>query len=315
MSQPPLMSLSASLVSVLMAVYNSERYVAQAVESILNQTFQDFELIIIDDGSRDRSLSILQQYADRDPRIRLIHRENQGISRTRNQLLAEATGEFIAVMDSDDVSLPDRLKQQVDFLRQHPEVVCVGGAQEWIDEAGRFLLHRKEVESDAEIQQQMLVGHTCINNPSAMMRRSAVLQVGGYDESLAQAEDLDLFLKLGERGQLANLPNPVLQYRQHCNSISEQRHREHLEQQRIVCERAWQRRGITGLVMETQPWRPVDRPSRHRFMTMYGWWFFNRGQRSAAIDYAIKAIQALPFNPEGWKLLACALIKPLPQPS
>ncbi len=303
------------LISVLMPVYNAQRYVAKAVDSILHQTLGDFELLIVDDGSTDRSLKILQRYAAQDDRIRLISRPNTGYVRALNQMLALAQGEFVARMDADDVALPDRFAKQVAFLQQHPEVVCVGGAQDWIDAAGRFLLHHPEAEANADIQQLALTGQTPINHPSAMMRRSALLQVGGYDESFHPAEDLDLWLKLGEIGQLANLKATVLQYRQHDQSVSERLQDQQTEQRRRACQQAWQRRGITGTFHEAPPWRPVDRASRHQFVTMYGWWFFNAGQRSAALAYSLKAIQTLPWAIEGWKLLACSLLKPLPQPS
>ncbi|MBF2072891.1 MAG: glycosyltransferase [Synechococcales cyanobacterium C42_A2020_086] len=309
-SLPP----SPPTISVLMPVYNAQRYVAQAVESILNQSFGDFEFLIIDDGSTDRSLKILQRYANQDPRIRLISRPNTGYVKALNELLALAQGEFLARMDADDVAMPNRFAQQVKFLRQHPEVLCVGGAQDWIDDAGRFLLHHPEAETDAEIQQLALSGQTPINHPSAMMRRTAVLQVGGYDEALHPSEDLDLWLKLGEIGQLANLPETVLQYRQHDRSVSERLQTLQTEQRRRCCERAWERRGITGSFHESEPWRPIDPPSRLRFMTMYGWWFFHAGKRNAAIIYGLKAIRALPTAVDGWKLLACALLKPMPAP-
>jgi glycosyltransferase involved in cell wall biosynthesis len=304
-------------VSVLMPVYNAERYVAQAVDSILAQTFVDFEFMIIDDGSTDRSLSILQRYAAQDERIRLISRPNTGYVKALNELLSLATGPLIARMDADDIALPDRFAQQVKFLETHPDYVCVGGAQDWIDEAGRFLLHHPEAEEDAEIQHLALIGHTPMNHPSVMVRREALLQIGGYDETLCPSEDLDVWLKLGELGKLANLRETVLQYRQHDQSVSERQQTAQIQKRRECCERAWQRRGVVGQYQfkETEPWRPVDRPSRHRFMAMYGWWFFHRGDRPAAIAYAMKAINALPLHREGWVLLLCALIKPLPQPS
>jgi glycosyltransferase involved in cell wall biosynthesis len=304
------------LISVLMPVYNAERYVAAAVESILDQTFDDFEFLIIDDGSTDRSLKLLQRYASRDPRIQLSSRPNRGFVKTLNELLANATGEFIARMDADDVALPDRFARQIAFLRQYPDVICVGGAQDWIDEAGRFLLHHPEAEQDAEIQQLALIGQTPINHPSTLIRRDALLRVGGYDESMYPSEDLDVWLKLGEIGKLANLQETVLKYRQHDKSISEIQQIEQTQKRQECCENAWKRRGVEGQYQfkETEPWRPVDRPSRHRFMAMYGWWFFNRGERYAAIMYSIKAIRALPLAVEGWKLLVCAIVKRLPEP-
>ncbi len=304
---------SQPAISVLMPVYNAERYVAQAVESILSQTFADFELLITDDGSSDRSLKILQRYAAQDSRIKLTSQPNRGLVKTLNQMLLEARGELIARMDADDISMPDRFARQVEFLRLHPDVVCVGGAYDLIDEVGWVLSHLLLGEDDDEIQRFALAGMTPINHPSAMFRRDTILQVGGYDEAFWPAEDLDLWLKLGEVGKLANLPDTVLQYRQHHQSVSERKQQEQNYQKRRACEAAWKRRGIEGTFTATAPWRPVDPVSRHQFMLQYGWNFFNTGQRRAAIAYGIRSIQALPLSSDGWRLLVCALIKPLPQ--
>ena len=130
------MSSTNPLISVCMAVYNAERYVAEAVESILNQTFGDFEFLILDDGSTDGSLDILRRYAERDPRIRLTSRPNQGLVASLNELVDQARGEFIARMDADDVSLPERFQREVDYLRDHPECVLVGSRVRLIDPDG-----------------------------------------------------------------------------------------------------------------------------------------------------------------------------------
>jgi glycosyltransferase involved in cell wall biosynthesis len=126
---------SEPAISVLMPVYNTERYVAEAVESILAQTFRNFEFLIIDDGSTDRSLSILKRYAERDPRIYLVSRPNTGYVIALNEMLAMARGEFIARIDADDIALPERFEVQVAYLREHPEVVCLGSKVQFIDEA------------------------------------------------------------------------------------------------------------------------------------------------------------------------------------
>ncbi len=296
-----------------MAVYNNARFLPEAIDSILNQTFSDFELLLIDDGSTDRSGEILERYEAADQRIRVTRRENRGVARTRNELIQQAQGELIAVMDGDDVALPDRLQRQLEFMRNHPEVVCVGGAYDWIDEAGRILLHCGVMEQNEDIQALALKGLTPISHPAALIRRSALLQVGSYDETMATVGDLDLFLRLGEVGQLANLKQTMLHYRLHPNSISESKQLRQMADRREACERAWKRRGISGTFEEVPPWRPIDRPSRHEFLLRFGWGFFNRGERWAAIVYSIKAIRTLPLKITGWKLLVCALIKPLPQ--
>lgn len=302
------------IVSVLMPVYNAEKYVAEAVESILGQTFGDFEFLIIDDGSLDGSLAILKRYAEKDQRIRLVSRPNTGYVVALNEMLRLARGKYIARMDADDVALPERFSRQVEFLDIELDVVCVGGAHEVIDEQGRVLLTRLELpENNHEIQQLALAGHGSICHPCAMIRRASLIKVGGYNEAMLPAEDLDLWLRLGEVGALANLKDTVLKYRLHTNSVSEQNRIQQRRNAREACERAWRRRGIEGRFEATEPWRPgPDRSSQHRFMLQYGWWAFNSGQRQTAIIYGIRAIAALPFAVEGWKLLACAAIKRLP---
>lgn len=301
------------IVSVLMPVYNSEYYVAQAVESILAQSFTDFELLIIDDGSTDSSLRILEAYAVKDSRIRLTSRKNKGAPQTRNEMLSQAKGEFIAAMDADDIALPDRFTYQVEFLQSKPKVVCVGGAHDVIDQKGRLLTCLELPEQNDEIQRLALAGHGSIRHPCAMIRRTALVEIGGYDEALYWADDLDLWLRLGEVGTLANLKKIVLKYRLHMSSISEQKGTQQRSEAKAACERAWQRRGIAGHFEATEPWRPgSDRSSQHQFMLQYGWWAFNHRQRQTALIYSIQAITAQPLAIAGWNLLACAAIKRLP---
>lgn len=209
-------------VSVLMPVYNSERYVAEAVESILAQTFVDFEFIITDDGSTDASLQILEAYANQDERIRLTSRANKGLTPTMNEMLCKAEGDFIAVLENDDVALPERLAHQVEFLQHESDVVCVSGAYELIDEKGRLLTCLSLPEHNDEIQRLALTGCGSISHPGVMMRRASLIEIGGYDETMSLAHDLDLWLRLGEIGTLANLKDAVVKYRLHKNSLSEQ---------------------------------------------------------------------------------------------
>lgn len=294
-----------------MSVYNNDRYLREAVESILNQSFTDFEFLIIDDGSKDQSLKVLQEYATQDERIRLTSRENRGIPKTRNEMLSQARGEFIAVMDGDDVALPDRFARQVEFLRQHPEVVCVGGAFERIDEKGRFIDHCKPPQLDAEIQPILLRGMSYLHHPCTMVRRSAMLAVGGYDESMVGSSDLDLWLRLSEIGQLANLPDCVLRYRMHLHSLTYRKKSRQCQDAQAACERAWKRRGIQGeFIREAN-----DFMKQHDFLLRCGWGSFNRGERNMAIDCGLKAITVRPFDVDSWRLFVCALIKPMPKPS
>jgi glycosyltransferase involved in cell wall biosynthesis len=304
------------VISVLMSVYNAERYLRPALDSILAQSFGEFEFIIIDDGSSDRSPQVLREYAGRDPRIRLTVRPNRGLTRTLNEAIELAYGEFLARMDCDDVALPDRFERQVAALRADPSLVCVGGAFELIDGKGRLLTRLRPPTDDTTIQQLLLKGHTAICHPAAMMRRDAVAKVGGYDLYFKTTQDLDLWLRLGEVGRLGNVPEVVLKFRQHESSVSETKREEQRRFGREAVERAWKRRGITDGVFEAdEPWRPgKDRASRHRYALRYGWWGFNSGTRNTALAYGLKAVSIQPLNAGGWKLLASALVKPMPRP-
>lgn len=297
-------------VSVLMPVYNAQQYVAEAVESILTQTFSDFEFIIIDDGSTDASLKILEAYAAKDERLCLSSRSNKGLTPTMNEMLGFAEGEFIAIIENDDVAVPERLARQVEFLQCRPDVICVSGAHELIDEKGRLLTRLELPEHNDQIQQLALAGHGSICHPGVMIRRAPLIKIGGYNKTMRMAHDLDLWLRLGEVGALANLKDTVVKYRLRTDSISGQNPIQQRREAQEACERAWQRRGIEGHFEATEPWRPgTDRSSRHRFMLQYGWWAFNSGQRKTAAIYGIRAIAARPFAVGGWKLLTCAALK------
>src|SRR5688572_17248865 len=172
----------APTVSVVMTVYNTERYVAEAVDSVLGQTFRDFEFIIIDDGSTDGSPFILRNAAARDPRIRLVSRPNTGIVRAANEGIALAAGPYIARMDSDDVCLPRRLETQLRYLDEHPECVLVGSRVTVVDPYGSPVLESMQPLTHEEIDAELLGsgGGWAIVQPSAMMRTDAVRRVGGY---------------------------------------------------------------------------------------------------------------------------------------
>jgi len=292
-----------------MTVYNGERYLAQAVKSVLRQDMRDLELVVVDDGSTDRTPAILRKLEEEDERVRVHSHSNRGIPKSANQGLSMCRGRYIARLDSDDVAKPDRLRRQVRFLEEH-DVVCVGSWFDLIDPRGRFLTVLKPPEGDSEIQKLILAGHGAICHPTCMTRREALEKIGGYDEHFDLAEDLDLWLRLGEIGELANMPSSLTQYRVHAGSISEKKCQQQRDYAREACERAWERRGIAGTFEAGHLWRPgEDRPSRQAFALEYGWWAFNSGERHTAVVYGIKAVALKPWNEGGWRLLLSALIK------
>lgn len=308
----------APAISVLLSVFNGRLFLAEAVESILGQTFGDFEFLIIDDGSTDGSLEMLRRYERQDPRIRLTSRPNKGVTRTLNELFRQSKGDFIARMDADDVARSDRLALQYAAMRDDPSLACLGSSFLLIDKSGRALTVLAPPTGDSEIQQLCLAGHTAICHPTAMIRRSSMALVGGYCEDFGTAQDLDLWLRLGELGKLANLSEPLLKFRVHESSVSETKRYDQYRSMRLACERAWQRRGIVGGQFEPQePWRPgKDSASQIKFALRYGWWAFNSGHRWTALHYGIRAIGTAPQNVDGWKLLLSAAVKPIgPAPS
>ena len=180
-------------------------------------------------------------------------------------------------MDADDIVMPNRLGLQLKFMQEHPEVVVLGGSYLLIDDQGRELTVRTPPIDDDALQRQLLAGQNPICHSLVMMRRDAVQKAGGYLYDLPAAEDLDLWLRLGEIGRIACLPEVLLKYRLHSGTISESKQELQLQNMRQACERAWKRRGIHG-EFQGQLWRPLDtRQSRHEFALRYGWWAFNGG--------------------------------------
>lgn len=208
----------APAVSVLMPVFNTGKYLAEALQSISNQSYTDFELVVIDDGSTDGSTELLKQYALKEPRLRLISRENRGLIATRNQLLAEAKGSLIAWMDSDDISYPQRLATQVTVLSGDPSLVCVGTYAQCIDPNGELLNVEQYPQTHPEILAEQLRGGA-MRFPTTMMRLDAARSVGGFREPFRIGEDFDLLLRLSEVGTMHNLTESLYYYRQHLASV------------------------------------------------------------------------------------------------
>jgi GT2 family glycosyltransferase len=233
------------LVSVVMPVFNAEAYVATAVRSILTQTLREFEFLIFDDGSTDRSYFLLERFAQNDPRIRLFREGHRGIVGTLNEGIARARGAFIARMDADDISLPQRLARQAAYLRQHPECVVVGGDCLLTDPEGWPIRRLWQPVAHAEIDNRHIQGQGLgLAHPTVMYRKKVIQQLGGYRPEYQYTEDLDLWLRVAEVGRLANLPEVVLRYRQHFQSICHQRRARQLELIRQLLDETRRRRGL-----------------------------------------------------------------------
>lgn len=200
-------------VSVVMPVYNGEAYLGEAVESILGQTYGDLELVVVDDCSQDGSGAILDQYTD-DRLVRARNAQRLGIAGTRNRGADLARGEFIAVMDQDDVSRPERLATEVRFLDEHPELEAVGTWVTLIDGAGRPVGEWRHPTEPEQVRRDLRI-KGCIANGSAMIRSEALRRLGGY-RAIPIVDDYDFWLRLTqERACIANIPEFLFLYRVH----------------------------------------------------------------------------------------------------
>ncbi len=222
--------MARPMVSVLMSVYNGERYLRESVESILNQTFADFEFLIIDDGSTDGSKDIIESYSD--PRIQLVHNErNIGLTRSLNKGLRLARGEYIARQDSDDVSLPERLTVQTGYLEQHTREGLLGSAYYVVNAQGKREAVHRPPETDTELRWQMLF-HNAFSHTSVILRRDLLDKAHlFYDETLPYSQDYEFWNRVLKYTCATNLKIPLVAWRKSDEAISTTCHE---EQQRIA---------------------------------------------------------------------------------
>ena len=206
-------------VTVLLPVYNSEKYIAQAIESILNQTFRNFELLIIDDGSEDSSVKIVQSYSD--PRIRIVKNlQNLGLVQTLNRGITLIKSEYLARMDADDIALPDRLEKQLLFMQARPEVGLLGGAIQLMDENGDKQGKITVPINDSYLLKFWLHFENVIKHPTVMLRTELLVKTGIYDADFIYNEDFDLWTRFAAQTEIANLPDLLLYKREHSLNIS-----------------------------------------------------------------------------------------------
>ena len=204
-------------VSVVMPVYNGQRFVREAIDSVLAQSFSDYELLIINDASTDASREIIRTY--RDPRVRLIENTvNLGIAGTRNVGLAEAVGEYVAWLDSDDVSLPTRLTEQVEFLDRHTSVALCGS---WVKTTGDKMGDVWRYPTEGAVLRSRMLFDDPVATSAAMIRRQTLLSCDlRFDDRLSFAEDYDLWERISQYAELANIPKVLTLYRVHSDQIS-----------------------------------------------------------------------------------------------
>jgi len=207
-----------SLISVIIPVFNGEKTIEATITSVLNQTFTDFELIVIDDGSQDSTSSIVSSI--KDPRLKIFSCENAGVSNSRNRGFSHASGEFISFLDADDLWTPDKLEAQLKALQENPLAAVAYSWVDYINQAGRFYRAGNHMTVNGDIHKTMLVNNPLENGSNPLIRRQALVDTGGFNQNVAAAADWDMWLRLAARYHFVCVPLPQVLYRMSGSSMS-----------------------------------------------------------------------------------------------
>lgn len=210
------------LVSVLMPAFNAQPYIDESIKSILRQSFKNFELLILDDASTDNTYKFAKRYEKKDKRVRVFcNKLNKNIAVSRNILVSKARGKYIAWQDADDVSVKDRLKWQVNFLKKHPDVGMVGGYLKFFNKDGVQNI-RKYASNDKQLRKKIF-RYSPVAQPTAMIKKEALEYAGKYGKNLSPAEDIEISFRIGVKYQFANIPKITLKYRNYHQSSTYQK--------------------------------------------------------------------------------------------
>lgn len=236
-------------ISVVMSAYNAEKYIKIAIQSVLRQTYQDFEFIIINDGSTDNTLSVVKEFKDR--RIKIVENaENIGLTSSLNNGIAIAKGEYIARMDADDVSLPLRFETQIKFLSRNPDYALIGSSFYQIDETGEIVSFTKVLTENSEINSN-LIHQNWFGHGSVMMRKTAFVECGGYSSNFKYAQDYDLWLRISEKFKVANNEEPLYSWRMLKDSISTGKKEEQRKYADLAVSNARTRNILVSVIIPT----------------------------------------------------------------
>lgn len=251
-------------VSVVLPVYNAGKHLVAAIGSIVDQTFQDWELICVNDGSTDESPLVLDWFANRDARVRVIHQENGGVVSAANRGHQIARADLICRMDADDIAMPNRLSHQVDFMNNHPDHVAISGSILEIDIDSEPLGLQTLATDHETIVQRLLNRETGLFQPASIMRADAFRKVGGYRREYQWIEDHDLWLRLSQVGLLGNTNELVLCYRQHASSGTWQKSNRQRDLMTQLLHEAYAQRDLPGTErkLSTPPSRSCAGPGK-----------------------------------------------------
>ena len=286
-------------VSLIMPVFNTDRFVGEAIESVLCQSFTDFELIAIDDGSTDKSAAILRTYVRKDSRVRVVRTSHKGVAHARNVGIESCRGAYVANLDSDDIACPTRLQAQVDFLESRTGYVVVGTRALMVDVDGDPITARPVLEKHDDIEAQLRQGRgLAIVHSSCMFRRCALEEAGGYDEGLSIYEDLDLYFRLSAIGKISNIPATLIKVRRHVSSFSATQSRSSLvDSLQGVLARARKRNG--QIINEQETITLSERPfSNAAHYSLWAKLAFTAGNYVTARKYLLRLLVKAPMSAE-----------------
>jgi len=289
-------------ISVVIPAYNAQRYLREAVTSVLAQSFADFECIIVDDGSTDQTAAIIADLASHDARVRPLSVPHGGIVAALNAGVEAARAELIARMDADDICLPERFERQLEYLRRDCGCVALGCRVLTVDPYGSPLWETDQKLTSEEIEASLLRGNgLAMCHPTVIMRKRAVIAAGMYAAKYQWVEDLDLFLRLAEIGRVANLPDVLLHYRQHFGSVN--KHKAKLQEQikeQLLAD-AFRRRGLPppgpGQIDHAKYLEPIQQ------LQTWACAALRRGNTGIARKHAWTAVRAAPMCYGAWWLM------------
>ena len=307
-------------VTVLMSVYNGEKYLQEAIDSILVQTFKDFEFLIINDGSADKTGEILKSY--NDPRIKIIdNKKNIGLTKSLNIGLRIAKGEYIARQDADDISMPERLEKEIVFLDNNKNVGLVGTYYFEINEKGKVLYITRPLDDNDALKEKLLKVNQ-FGHGSVIFRKECIETVGPYRKEFKSAQDYDLWLRISEKYNIANIPEPLYKRRLNINSISVNNKSQQEKYSKIAIEFAKERKLIgkdklqsfnkqesekylSNLISESSSLSRKEISQKYFFFsrTLFGgkdYW--------GTLKIILKAITIYPFYKSEWILLIKILV-------
>ena len=299
-------------VTVLMSVYNGEKHLKEAIDSILTQTFTDFEFLIINDGSTDKTGETLRSY--NDPRIRIIENlQNIGLTKSLNKGLTLAKGEYIARQDADDISLQERLATQVNFLDNHPEIGLVGSWYIIIDRNGEELLKCTLPVENAEVRKRIMEFNPFAHG-SVMLRKKCIEEVGPYDEKFSCAQDYELWFRILDRHQAANISAYLYKWRFNQDSIVARRY---AEQMKFICQaKELTKKRSKGIICSdnfaTKNFLYYVIEGRKNLAGLYyncGEYLYGKGKIRKSRQFLLKSIKLNPGNFKSLKLFFRCFLK------